>query len=706
MPRHRSALPLATALTSRASLVARPCMRAWRLAGRLALLAGFAGCASTVVDEAERLSLAGRYEEALQTLDRALTHRPDDPALLTAHGRQRERVLTQLLSQAELALAGGRVFEAEQLLTRAQRLAPRQPRVLGLEHAVTQALAARQRLAAPAAPVDATAAAPATARAMAPAFQKAVTLEFREAPLRQVFEALARSSGVNFVFDKDVRTDTRVTVFLRQVSLDEAMRVILATQQLDRKLLNDHTVLVYPNTGPKQREHQELITRSLYLVNADPKQALNLVRTMTKTRDLYVDERLNALVVRDTPEVVQQIENLLATIDLAEPEVMLAVEVLEVSSDRLDELGLGWPTSLSLGVPGAGSPVPLGSAGFRGLVANPALTATLRAVSGTANLLANPTIRARNREKAKVQIGERLPVFSTVAVANAGVSASVSYIDVGLKLDVEPSVQLDGEVIIKVALEVSNLLREVDGPSGSAAKAYEVGSRLTTTSLRLKDGQTQVLAGLINDQDRQSSTGIPGAARLPLLGRLFGVQRDSRNKTEIVMLITPRIVRNLQRPDAAAATLASGTDNQPGAATLRLSADARAGVGGGRGSRSAAAAERPTQSPAEAASTGLVLAASQRAAVGGTVAVTLANRSTQTAQGELMYDPAQLHPASAQAVATPGRLPFLLAAGAEAAFVLRVQPAAAGQRVLVQASADLPVAGEAAVQIDDRGAAP
>jgi general secretion pathway protein D len=672
-----------------------------------------AGCATTVIDEAERLSQAGRFEEALQALDQAIVRRPDDLTLRTAHGRQRDRVIVQLSAQAELALGGARLDEAEELLARAQRLAPRQPRVVNLMQAVAQARAAQQRVGAP--EVARNVAAASAASTLGPAFQKTVNLEFREAPLRQVFEALARSNGVNFVFDKDVRSDIRVTVFLRQVSLDEAMRIILATQQLDRKLLNGHTVLIYPNTAPKQREHQELITRSLYLVNADPKQALNLVRVMTKTRDLHVDERLNALVVRDTPEVVNQIERLLATIDLAEPEVMLAVEVLEVSSDRLEELGLGWPTTVGLAVPGAGSTVPLstplGGSGFRGIVANPALTATLRGVSGTANLLANPTIRARNREKAKVQIGERLPVFTTAAVANAGVSASVTYLDVGLKLDVEPSVQLDGEVIIKVALEVSNLLREVDGPAGSAAKAYEVGTRMTTTSLRLKDGQTQVLAGLINDQDRQSATGLPGVSRLPLLGRLFGVQRDERYKTEIVMLITPRIVRNLQRPDALAATITSGTDNQPGASPLRLAADARAGVGAGRGARgpqaavgAAAAVEATPALPA-----GLVLAASERAAVGGTLVVTLNNRSGQATSGELIYDATMLQPANAAAGAAtasaPGRLAFAMAAAAEAAFVLRVLPAAAGQRVVVQATADAPVVGEAAVQIDDAGAA-
>ena len=658
------------------------------------------GCASTAINDAEGLLQAGRYEEAMRTLDGALRERPDDAELRSARHRQRDRVLVQMSAQAELALASGRLDQAQSLLERARALGAQEPRVLSLAQQIELARRARAAQLAPSS--AASAAAEAAGPALGPAFQKPVTLEFREAPLRQVFEALARSSAVNFVFDKDVRSDARVSVFLRGVTLDEAMRVILSTQQLDRKLLNDSTVLIYPNTAPKQREHQELHTRVFYLVNADPKLAQTLVRTMTKTRDLFVDERLNALVVRDTPEVVRQIEQLLATIDLAEPEVVMAVEVLEVSSDRLTELGLGWPTTLSLGIPGGAATVNLNSPGFRGLVANPAISASLRGSAGNTNLLANPTIRARNREKAKVQIGEKLPVFTaTAATVNVAGSTAVNYLDVGLKLDVEPSVQLDGEVIIKVALEVSNLLREVSGPNASLA--YQVGTRMTTTSLRLKDGQTQVLAGLINDQDRRAANGLPGLSQLPLLGRLFGVQRDERNKTEIVMLITPHIVRNLAVLDARATTLPSGTDALPGAAPLRLAASGRAGVGAGRGTgapASAAAAEAATAAAPERAAGALQLAAGAQARVGETLAVTLSNRSGQRSTGELRYDTTLLQLASAApAGAQPGRWPFALDAQAQAVLILRVLPAAAGQRLTVQASADVPVDGEAVVDV-------
>lgn len=669
-----------------------------------ALLLG--GCASPVVDEADRLARAGDFEGAFRVVDAAARERPDDAALRTARARARERVVQRLLSQADLALGNGRSEEAARLADRLRALEPDHPRLPGLAAEVQRQRRQQRQVEATAAAAPAVQA-PMPAPALGPAFQKPVSLEFREAPLRQVFETLSRTTGLNVVFDKDVRADAKVTLFLRGVTLDEAVRVILATQQLDRKLLNDSTLLVYPNTSAKQREHQELVTKSLYLVNAEVKNVLPLVRTMAKTRDLHADERLNALVVRDTPEVVAMIERLLATIDLPDPEVTLAIEVLEVASDRVDELGLSWPTEIAYGIPGASGGVVSSGSSLRGSVANPAVVASLKGSAGTTNLLANPTIRARSREKARVQIGEKLPLFTTTsATANVGASTTVSLIDVGLKLDLEPQVMLDDEVVIKLGLEVSNLLRTVSGPNGSLA--YQLGTRLATTSLRLHDGQTQVLAGLISDEDRKSADGLPWLASLPVVGRLFGVQNDTRNKTEIVMLVTPRIVRRLSPPAAADAVLPSGTDTMPGSASLRLRPGARAAVGPNGLRAAPAPAAAPAAEAEGPAAPVLQVSATAEAAAGETVSLTLANRSPATVRGELQFDTALLQ--SASAPAPEGRLAFEIGPQGDAVQIFRVLPAAAGQSAAIAVGAvhardaqgnavDLRVDGEARVQV-------
>jgi general secretion pathway protein D len=219
----------------------------------------------------------------------------------------------------------------------------------------------------------------------------------------------------------------------------------------------------------------------------------------------------------------------------------------------------------------------------------------------------------RNREKAKVLIGEKLPVFTSTAVQNAGVSTSVSYIDIGLKLEVEPQVYLDDEVGIKMNIEVnSNLGPITDKVTG--ASAYDVGTRTATTVLRLHDGETQVLAGLINDNDRATLSKVPGLGDIPGIGRLFTDENSTRDKSEIVMLITPRIIRNLVTPDYDTLVLAAGTDAQPGAAPLAIgrtaprsmtvSAAPGASVPAARGGRPPARADQDTQTAPGAGESG------------------------------------------------------------------------------------------------------
>ena len=570
----------------------------------LALLVWLVGCANPALRQADDLVAARQPAQALAVVESALEKAPDDLALRAAKQRLRERAATQVLQQIDALRASSRLPEAGPLVARLQSLEPQHPRLSGLQLEQDRArrheaaLAAARKALAEGRATDAEnhlrdllAEAPGhpglrvlqgrlselqsretEGVVMGPAFQQPVTLEFRDAPLRSVFEALSRSANVNFVFDREVRSDIRVTVFLRNTTLDDAMRVILGTNQLDRKLLNADTVLVFPATTAKQREHQELITRALYLANADVKQAQALARTIAKVRDVFIDERLNMMVIRDTPEVVRMVERLVASIDLAEPEVMLDVEVMEVASDQLDALGVQWPEEVSFGVPGVTGPIEWSQRGsFRASLANPAVLATLRGTAGSTNLLANPKIRVRNREKARVHIGEKLPIFTTTSTANVGVSASVSYLDIGLKLDVEPVIGLDNDVTIRVAMEVSNLLRQVTGPAGSLA--YQVGTRVTSTSLRLADGETQVISGLINDEDRRSSAGVPGLATLPVVGALFGLNSTTRTKTEVVLLITPRILRVLNLPDAAITRMPGGTDASPGAFSTQIRAE-------------------------------------------------------------------------------------------------------------------------------------
>jgi general secretion pathway protein D len=413
--------------------------------------------------------------------------------------------------------------------------------------------------------------------ALGAALKKPITLEFRDAPLRQVFELISQQTGLNFIFDKDVSGDARATVFVKNTSIDDVIRFVLVTNQLERKVLNANTVLIYPNTPNKARDYRDLVVRSFYLANADVKQTATMVRQLVKTRDLYVDEKLNLLVVRDTPEAIRIVEKLIASQDLAEPEVMIEVEVLEVSHTTLTALGIQWPSQVAAGIKGAGG-VPGQITGTEALnfnsglvnitVSDPLLALNLRQQAGRSNILANPRIRAKSREKARIHIGDKVPVITTTAGATGFVSESINYLEVGLKLEVEPQVYLENDVGIKVGLEVSSVGAQTKTSSGTVA--YTVGTRNTATTLRLRDGETQILAGLISDEDRRSATQVPGMSKMPLIGRLFKSTDDNVTKTEIVLLMTPRVVRNIERPSARIEHFVSGTDAEVGGAGMAL----------------------------------------------------------------------------------------------------------------------------------------
>jgi len=262
------------------------------------------------------------------------------------------------------------------------------------------------------------------------------------------------------------------------------------------------------------------------------------------------------------------------------------------------------------------------------------MTINAKKTDGDANILANPRIRSRNKEKAKILVGDRVPNITTTSTSTGFVSESVQYIDVGLKLEVEPTIYPDNEIAIKIALEVSTIANQITTKSGSVA--YQIGTRNANTVIRLKDGENQVLAGLISDEDRKTANKVPGLGELPLLGRLFGSQSDTTSKSEIVLSITPHLIRNIQRPDLASSEFDGGTeaslrsrgiDTAPGGPVA--SAGPPTVIPGvsqaGPAPQAGAAAAAPTTAPAPvpAGASSLSWDAPASASVGGTFTVTL-----------------------------------------------------------------------------------
>lgn len=402
---------------------------------------------------------------------------------------------------------------------------------------------------------------------LADTYRKPVHIELRDVNLKQLFDAISQASGLSFVFDKDIKLDAKTSLLLKDSTVEAALYYVLLTNQLEQQVMNSHTLLVYPNTSAKQKDYQQTVVRSFQLQNASAKVVADSVRTLLKLKDIVVDEKLNLLIVRESAEMVRLAERVIAAQDIAQSEVMLEVEVLEVSRDRLLELGVQLPGTASLAPIGSGANSGVTLADLRSLtggttsVAVDPLRLSARAVDTDANILANPRIRVVNNEKARITVGNKVPSFTSSVIASTTpvTSEAVTYIDVGLKLDVEPTIYANGEVAIRLTLEVTNIVDKLVSKGGTVA--YTIGNRSAQTVLRLKDGENQVLAGLISDEDRRTLNKLPGIGDLPLLGRLFGSQLENRKKSEIVLSITPRLMRPAAQPDADVAEFDSGSEN-------------------------------------------------------------------------------------------------------------------------------------------------
>jgi general secretion pathway protein D len=399
---------------------------------------------------------------------------------------------------------------------------------------------------------------------MSAAYKKPISLQFKDANLKMIFEAISKTTGLNILIDKDVKADLKATVFVKQASVEDTISLILLQNQLEKKILNETTLYIYPATPAKLKENQDLVIRTFQLTNADAKQMQVLLKTMIKAKDVFINEKTNSLVVRDTPEAVALAAKLIAAQDLNEPEVMLEMEVLEVSENLATQIGVDYPNNVSLTV---GDTIRT-LQDWRGINRSkinvtPGLgvVLNLKKTDGEVNTLANPRIRVRQREKAKILIGSRYPIITNTVTPSTGtpvVTGSIQYIDIGLKLEVEPEIHMDGEVGIKTALEVSSLGANVTSDTQTAPI---INTRTVNTVLRLKDGETQVLAGLINNQDIESNRKVPGIGDIPLFGRLFTDKTHNKDKTELILAITPHIIRNIHQPDADISSYWSGTDN-------------------------------------------------------------------------------------------------------------------------------------------------
>ena len=458
-----------------------------------------------------RLAGTERYEEAVVEFQLASELNPTDPQIEEALRGARQRLRTKL------AVSRGGKTELQALVQRARELPPP-----GLDL-----------------PTD---------------LKLPDTLTFSNAGSRMVYTALGRIAGFNVVFDPGFR-DAPISLDLRNSTLLNALTSLTASTATFYRVTAPKTVTIIPDTPAKRREYEEAVVQTFFLSNADIKEVTDLLRIVVDVRQISPITANNSISLKDTPERIAAAGRLIAAIDKARPEVIIDVELLEIDRTRLREFGL---QVASPGSPGISGSADVNRDGLtlqtlRNLTQAdvfmsgiPGLYYRLLKNDANTRTLANPQLRISEGIAAQAKFGERVPVpittFAPIATGGINQQPITSYVyeNIGVNIDITPRTHHDDEV--SLALKVS--VGSISGTGFGGLPTF--GNREINTTIRLKDGETNMLAGLIRDDERTVLSGVPGLSDIPLIGRLFANQRREAQQTDIVLTLTPHIVRVLE----------------------------------------------------------------------------------------------------------------------------------------------------------------
>jgi general secretion pathway protein D len=405
--------------------------------------------------------------------------------------------------------------------------------------------------------------------------QMPMSLVFRSASSRDVYLAIARLANLSISFDPTFR-EAPLTIDLRNTTLDSAMRAVSEATQTFYRVTGGQSVLVIPDTPAKRREYEEEVVRTFYLSNADLKETMDLLRLVLDARRVSPVTATNAVTVKDTPERIAAAGRVIAAIDKARPEVIIDVELLEVDRTKLQEYGLQIASPSSSGLNGSVGPASnLNLRTLRNLTQSDVLLANLPSLyyrllktDTNTRTLANPQLRTSEGMPAQARFGERIPVPVTTfaPIATGGTAqqpiTSFNYENIGVNIDITPRTHHDDEVTLALKIAVQSISGEGFGGLPT------FGNREISTVIRLRDGETNMLAGLIRDDERRVLEGIPGLSDIPVVGRLFAHNRTESSQTDIILTLTPHIVRVLDLDEADLVAFRVGRDT--GAPALQL----------------------------------------------------------------------------------------------------------------------------------------
>ncbi|HEX9983789.1 MAG TPA: secretin N-terminal domain-containing protein [Thermoanaerobaculia bacterium] len=417
-----------------------------------------------------------------------------------------------------------------------------------------------------------------------PASDDPISLSFpRETPVKDIYRALGNAFGINVLFDQAVKDD-RITIELRDVTAQAALERVMQAANHFYKVLDEKTIIVVPDNPQARRDYEDLVIRTFYLSNGDAEQVTNVVRTMIEARNVFPLKALNAITIRDTADKVRIAEKIIEANDKAKAEVVVQVELLQLDLNKnqdigafitglegssvanrqtVDDKGNTVLTPIAGGTVSSIRPIGIGSYSFT----IPSISYAFVKGMSNSETLANPELRISEGEKATLHIGRRVPVpvstFPSINTGSAGGAygnvTSYQYQDVGIKVAIEPRVHHNREVTLKLTVEVSDV---GDSPTTSDGQTLPTfNTRTIEATIRLKDGETNFLAGLIQENNTNSDSKTPFLGDIPFLGRLFTKNHKTASRTDLMLTMTPHIIRIADITEEDLAPMWVGTTN-------------------------------------------------------------------------------------------------------------------------------------------------
>jgi type II secretory pathway component GspD/PulD (secretin) len=390
-----------------------------------------------------------------------------------------------------------------------------------------------------------------------PRSKEPISLNFPEpVSLFEIYQALGKAFGINILFDPNLK-DQEVAIDLVEVDAQAALETLMRAANHFYKVLDEHTIIIAADTPQNRRTYEDLVIQTFFLSNSEVKDMVTILRSLVDAKKIAPNEQLNAIILRDTADKVKIAERLIESNDKSKAEVVVDVELLQINTSKLRDLGVSLSDyritqSLDLG----GEDVPLRFSDLEFLnqsnwvLAIPNFIYSFIKQTGDAQLLAKPQLRITDGEKASLTIGDRVPIplttFNTSNAPGGNVVpiTSFQYQDVGIRIDIEPRVHHNREVTLKLKVEVSNLGEFVEGSGGQRQPI--IGTRAVDSVIRLQDGETNFLAGLIRQDETRTDSGVPGLSEIPILGRLFSNRVDRNARTDVILTLTPHIIRNAE----------------------------------------------------------------------------------------------------------------------------------------------------------------